>query len=69
MGQLEDDKSKAGVEKQDSKKGFKKNEHVCSVEKIFKALDSTASQYLKAVKAGLPDLDNGLSFKLQHFLN
>ena len=56
MGQLED--GKAGVDKQDSKKGFKKNEHVCSVEKIFKALDSTASQYLKAVKAGLPDLDN-----------
>ena len=38
---------KAGVERQNSKKGFEKNGHVCSVEGVFMVLDPSASQYLK----------------------
>ena len=40
---------KAGVEKQNSKKGFEKNEHTCSVEGVFVFSDPTARPYLKLV--------------------
>ena len=38
---------KAGVEKQNSEKGFEKNEHACSVEGVFVVSDPTARLYLK----------------------
>ena len=37
----------AGVEKQNSWKGFKMSEHACSMEGVFWVSDSTASPYLK----------------------
>ena len=49
---------KVGVEKQNSKKGFEKNEHACMVEGVTWVLDSTASLYLKNLKIGRPDLEN-----------
>ena len=36
---------KAGVKKQNSKKGFEKNDHSCSMEGILLVLNPTASQY------------------------
>ena len=36
-----------GVKQQNSKKGVKKNEHACSVERVFEVLDSTAHLYSK----------------------
>ena len=42
---------RALVEKQNSKKGFEKNEHACCVEGAFEVLDCTARPYLKV--AGL----------------
>ena len=38
---------KAGVEKQNSKKGFEKNEHAYIVEGVSWVSDSTASPYLR----------------------
>ena len=38
---------KAGAERQNSEKGFKKNEHACSVEGVFVVSDPTARLYLK----------------------
>ena len=38
---------KARVEKQNSKKGFEKNEHACIVLGIFVVSDLSACQYLK----------------------
>ena len=40
---------KAGVEKQNSKKGIEKNEHACSVEGNLLVSDSTARPYLMVV--------------------
>ena len=36
---------KAGAERQNSEKGFKKNEHACSVEGVFVVSDPTARLY------------------------
>ena len=49
---------KAGVERQNFKKGFEKNEHACSVEGVFVVTvsDWTARQYLKVT---------GLTWKIQ----
>ena len=44
----------AGVERQNSKKGFEKNEHACSVEGVFVVLDLSASPDLKLQ----PDSEN-----------
>ena len=38
---------KAGIEGQNSKKGFLKNEHACSVEGVFVVSDPSARPYLK----------------------
>ena len=38
---------KAGVEKQNSKKGFEKNEHACSVEGVFVVSDLSARPCLR----------------------
>ena len=38
---------KAGAEKQNSKNGFEKNEHACSVEGVLWVMDCTARPYLK----------------------
>ena len=35
------------VERQNSKKGFEKNEHACSMEGVFVVSDPSARQYLK----------------------
>ena len=40
-------KKKAGVERQNSKKGLERNEHACSVEGVFVVSDPTARPYLK----------------------
>ena len=40
---------KAGVKKQNSKKGFEKNDHSCSMEGILLVLNPTASQYWQLV--------------------
>ena len=37
---------KAMIKKQNTKKGFEKNGHACSVEGIFEVSDSTACPYL-----------------------
>ena len=42
---------KAGVERQNSNKGFEKKEHACRVEGVFLVLEWTASPHLKV--AGL----------------
>ena len=42
------DGEKAGVEKQNSKKGFEKNEHPCRVEGVFVVSDWSARPYLNA---------------------
>ena len=47
---------KSGVEKQNSKKGFEKNEHACIVLGVFVVSDLSARQYLKVP---------GLSRKIQ----
>ena len=49
-------KKKRGVEKQNSKKGFEKNEHACIVLGVFVVSDLSARQYLKVP---------GLSRKIQ----
>ena len=36
-----------GVDRQNSKKGFEKNEHACRVEGVFVFSDPSARQYLK----------------------
>ena len=38
---------KAGAERQNSKKGFEKNEQACSVEGVFVVSDPSARPYLK----------------------
>ena len=37
----------AGVERQNSKNGFERNEHACSVEGVFVVSDLSACPYLK----------------------
>ena len=49
---------KAEVEKQNSKKGFEKNETACSVEGVLWVLDSTACPYLKVAGRARPDSEN-----------
>ena len=51
------------VKKPNSKEGFEKNEHACSVEEVFDVSDSTAHPYLKL--SGLTRTNKILS-KLRH---
>ena len=53
----QDDGRKSWGERQNSKKGFKKNEHACRVEGVFVVLDLTQTHCL-IFKAGWPDLEN-----------
>ena len=55
---------KEGVKKQNSKKGFEENEHVCSVKAIFRVSDSTARWFLKLA---VPTQTNQNSCKLLQF--
>ena len=49
---------KARVEKQNSVKGFDKNEHTCSVEGVFVVLDWTAHPYFKVACPLQPNSEN-----------
>ena len=44
---------KAGVKRQNSKKGFEKNKHACSMEGVFVALEWSAGLYLKVARLTL----------------
>ena len=48
----------SGVERQNSKKGFEKNWHFCSVEGVFVVLDLTATVCQSVFQGGQPYLEN-----------